>query len=139
MLPDCGEDDGDVTVKLIQPARESRPRAAKATQYHPLERALVAEDDGNDEHDKSPQFVALIASANLSEPYEQQTYRQAIGGGDAKQCEQSMEEEVNSLKEVTPGHSSIDQKIELFSGENGCTSIKEGPMEKFYDTSHDGC
>jgi hypothetical protein len=85
--------------ELIQPVRESRPRAAKTIQYHPLERALLAEDDENDEHDEPLQFIALIASADLSESYELRTYRQAVGGGDAKQWEQSMEEEVNSLKE----------------------------------------
>ena len=91
--------------ELIQPVRESRPRAAKTIQYHPLERALLAEDDENDEHDEHDehdeplQFIALIASADPSEPYEPRTYRQAVGGGDTKQWEQSMEEEVNSLKE----------------------------------------
>jgi hypothetical protein len=71
--------------ELIQPVRESRPRAAKTIQYHPLERALLAEDDENDEHDEPLQFIALIASADPSEPYEPRTYRQAVGGGDAKQ------------------------------------------------------
>jgi hypothetical protein len=85
--------------ELIQPVRESRPRAAKTIQYHPLERALLAEDDENDEHNEPLQFIALIASADPLEPYEPRTYRQAVGGGDAKQWEQSMEEEVNSLKE----------------------------------------
>ena len=73
-------------------AREPRPRIAKATTYHPLERALPAVTE-------EPCFIALIANADSSEPYEPRTYRQAVSGGDAKQWESSMEDEVNSLTE----------------------------------------
>jgi len=74
------------------PAREPRPRIAKATTYHPLERALLTVAD-------EPCFVALVANADSSEPYEPRTYRGAVSGGDAKQWEKSMEDEVNSLTE----------------------------------------
>jgi hypothetical protein len=74
------------------PVRETYPRIAKATQYHPLERALLAAT--NESH-----LIALIANADSSEPYEPQTYREAVTGRDAKQWEQSMEDEVNSLTE----------------------------------------
>ena len=74
------------------PVREPRPRIAKATTYHPLERALLTATD-------EPCFIALIANADSSEPYEPRTYREAVSGGDAKQWEKSMEDEVNSLTE----------------------------------------
>lgn len=74
-------------------AREFYPRTAKTTQYHPLDRALFANTD------ESPHLIALITSADTSEPYEPRTYKEAVGGGDAKQWEQSMQDEVNSLTE----------------------------------------
>ena len=59
-------------------AREPHLRIAKATIYHPLERALPAATE-------EPCFIALIANADSSEPYEPRTYRQAVSGEDAKQ------------------------------------------------------
>ncbi len=58
--------------------REPRPRIAKGTTYHPLERTLLAAAD-------EPCFIALIANADSSEPDEPRTYRQAVSGGNAKQ------------------------------------------------------
>jgi hypothetical protein len=80
------------------PARESRPRIAKGTTYHPLERALLAAADESAIIDE-PCFIALIANTDSSEPYEPRTYRQAVSGENAKQWEESMEDEVNSLTE----------------------------------------
>jgi hypothetical protein len=60
-----------------------------------LERALLATTD--ESLDESPHLIALIAGADTSEPHEPRTYREAVGGGDAKLWEQSMEDEVNSL------------------------------------------
>lgn len=78
--------------------RKLRPRVAKETIYHPLERALLATTYKSAVTNKSC-FIALITNADSSEPYEPRTYRQAMSGGDAKQWEKSMENEVNSLIE----------------------------------------
>jgi hypothetical protein len=59
--------------------RQIHPRIAKTTQYHLLERALLAKTD------ESPYLIALIAGADTSELYKPRTYREAVGGGDAKQ------------------------------------------------------
>ena len=61
-------------------------------QYYPLERALLTVAD-------EPCFVALVANTDSSEPYEPRIYRGAVSGGDVKQWEKSMEDEVNSLTE----------------------------------------
>ena len=81
-----------VPVPASALVREPRPRIAKATTYHPLERALPAVIE-------EPHFIALIANADSSDLYEPRTYRQAVSGGDAKHWEKSMEDEVNSLTE----------------------------------------
>jgi hypothetical protein len=76
-------------LTLVQ---EPRLRIVKATTYYPLKRALLTATN-------EPCFITLIVNVDSLEPYEPRIYREAISGGDVKQWEKSMEDEVNSLTE----------------------------------------
>jgi hypothetical protein len=89
------EDVAEAEDPSFQNTRESHPRAARAAEYHPLERALACHDDDTE----LPNAFALLADSDSSEPYEPRSFREAISGGTAKQWELSIQDEVNSLQE----------------------------------------